>query len=158
MMHVRWRASGTLLMRVRRPGDILKTLDADGKLDGLQFMPELVKYCGAWIRVHRRADRTCVVGELRKHLDEKGGNCGLGFPSTMMHAIGQRYRVALPIRRIILEQTGTMVTLDHTVAPDGLLCEGTEVANCPRAEYLYCRESWLTRTPETAAGAHPAGA
>ena len=316
MMHVRWRAPGALLMRVKRPGDILKTLDADGRLDGLPFMPEMVKYCGAWIRVHRRADRTCVVGhgfrrmrnavflqdarcdgkahdgcdrgcllfwkmdwltpaaaaaaapaapdawsaqddaaaqtlralptragarylcqstelqtattplhrwdvrpllrdmlageltvsgfirivagalwrragagqrqllagspgrksrgdldlqrgewvalkpvgELRKHLDEKGRNCGLGFPSTMMHAIGQRYRVALPVRRIILEQTGTMVTLDNTVALDGLLCEGTDVANCPRAEYLYCRESWLTRARDTTAGAHPPGA
>jgi len=313
MLLERWRTPRTVLMRVKRPGDILKTLDADGKLDGLPFMPEMVKYCGACIRVHRRADRTCVVGdgfrrmrnavflqdarcdgtahdgcdrgcllfwkmdwltpaaamraapaapdawsaydaaaartlqglptragarylcqstalmtattplhrwdirpllremlageltvsdfirivagtlrrragggqrrtlagspgrksrgdldlrrgewvalkpagELCKHLDEKGRNCGLGFPSTMMHAIGQRYRVALPVRRIILEQTGKMVTLDNTVALDGLLCEGTEVANCPRAEYLYCRESWLTRTAKPAAGARP---
>jgi hypothetical protein len=39
-----------------------------------------------------------------------------------------------------------MVKLDNTVALDGLLCEGIEVAHCPRAEYLYCRESWLRRT------------
>lgn len=305
-MRERWRPPGSVLMRVRRPADILKTLDTDGKLDGLPFMPEMVKYCGTCIRVHRRAERTCVVGdgfrsmhnavflqearcdgsahdgcdrgcllfwkldwlepaakapaapdagsaqddaaalalrqlptragarylcqstelktataplhrwdirpllrdmlarelpvsdfirivagalwrragagrrqpptgspgrksrgdldlqrgewvalkpigELREHLDEKGGNCGLGFPPTMVHAIGQRYRVARPVRRIILEQTGTMVELGNTVALEGLLCEGTEVANCPRAEYLYCRESWLRRTTNAAA-------
>jgi hypothetical protein len=83
--------------------------------------------------------------ELRNQLDEKGRNCGLGFPPTMHHAIGRTYRVAFPVRQIILEQTGTMVKLGNTVALDGLLCEGVDVANCPRAEYLYCRESWLSR-------------
>lgn len=313
MMRERWRPPGSVLMRVKRPADILKTLDADGKLDGLPFMPEMVKYCGNCIRVHRRAERTCVVGEgfrsmqnavflqearcdgsahdgcdrgcllfwkldwltpagdapampdagpaqddaaaralrqlptrtgarylcqstelkaataplhrwdirpllrdmlarelpvsgfirivagalwrrtgagrrqplagspgrksrgdldlqpgewvalkpageLCKYLDEKGGNCGLGFPPTMIHAIGQRYRVAGPVRRIILERTGTMVELSNTVALEGLLCEGTEVANCPRAEYLYCRESWLHRTTNAAADARADGA
>jgi hypothetical protein len=288
-------------MRVKSPSEILKTLDADGKLDGLPFMPEMVVYCGSYVRVHRSARRTCVVGhgfremkdavflqdarcdgsfhdhchracllfwkkawlapadaapiaqsawsaadaaaaerlrrlptrdgprytcqstalkaattalhrwdirpllreilarelspsdfvrilfrtlwrranggppepqlvgapgqksrgsldlrrdewvtlkpmhELRNNLDEKGRNCGLGFPPTMHHAIGRTYRVAFPVRQIILEQTGTMVKLSNTVALDGLLCEGVDVANCPRAEYLYCRESWLSR-------------
>jgi hypothetical protein len=44
-----------------------------------------------------------------------------------------------------------MVDLSHTVALDGLLCEGIDVALCPRAEYLYCRESWLDRSPDAAA-------
>jgi hypothetical protein len=52
----------TRLMRVKSPSDILKTLDDDGKLDGLPFMPEMVAYCGTCIRVHRSARRTCVVG------------------------------------------------------------------------------------------------
>ena len=303
----------TRLMRVKSPSEILATLDEDGKLDGLPFMPEMVAYCGACIRVHRSARRTCVVGhgfremkdavflqdarcdgsfhdqchracllfwkkgwlapadalhvapaawsahdaaaaqqlrrlptrdgdryvcqstalksattalhrwdvrpllrdvlarelslpdfvrilvrtlwrrasggtqaqlvgvpgaksrgslnlrrdewvaikpldELRRNLDEKGRNCGLGFPPTMHHAIGGSYRVAFPVRQIILEQTGTMVKLSNTVALDGLLCEGVDVAMCPRAEYLYCRESWLHRgaAPADCVGAHRA--
>jgi hypothetical protein len=63
----------------------------------------------------------------------------------MLPAIGRSYRVAFPVRQIILEQTGTMVRLSNTVALDGLLCEGVDVALCPRAEFLYCRESWLRR-------------
>lgn len=290
----------TRLMRVKSPSEILKTLDEEGKLDGLPFMPEMVAFCGSCIQVQRNARRTCVVGhgfremkdavflqdarcdggfhdhchrrcllfwkkswlvpadalpiaqpawsahdaaaaerlrrlptrdgarylcqstalksattalhrwdirpwlreilarelspadfvrvlfralwrrasggkrdrvtgapgpksrgslnlrrdewiaikpieELRNNLDEKGRNCGLNFPPTMHHAIGHRYRVAFPVRQIILEQTGTMVKLSNTVALDGLVCEGPDVAMCPRAEYLYCRESWVRR-------------
>ena len=40
--------------------------------------------------------------------------------------------------------------LAPVVALDGLLCEGPDVANCPRGEYLYCRESWLRRTAASA--------
>ena len=300
------RPSRMRLMRVKTPSEILRTLDADGKRDGLPFMPEMVAYCGSCIRVYRSAHRTCVVGhgframkdavflqdarcdgsfhdqcdrgcllfwktdwlvpadahsgappawsaldeaaaahlrrlptrdgarymcqstalasattplhrwdirpllhevlarelspadfvrillrtlwrratggsaerqlagvpgpksrgsldlrrgewvalkpigELRNHLDDKGRNCGLAFPPTMHHAIGRSYRVAFPVRQIILEQTGTMVKLSNPVALDGLLCEGVAVANCPRAEYLYCRESWLTRNATAA--------
>jgi hypothetical protein len=42
---------------VRSLEDIQTTLDADGKLDGLPFMPEMVKYCGQKFRVSHRADR-----------------------------------------------------------------------------------------------------
>ena len=44
---------------VRSLGEILATLDADAKLDGLPFMPEMVPYCGKSFRVVRRADKTC---------------------------------------------------------------------------------------------------
>jgi hypothetical protein len=47
-----------------------------------------------------------------------------------------------------------MVELGNTVALEGLLCEGALVANCPRAEYLYCRESWLRRTSGAAGDGH----
>jgi hypothetical protein len=298
----KWNASRERIMKVKSPSEIYATLDQDGKLDGLPFMPEMVAYCGACIRVYRSAHRTCVVGhgframknavflqdarcdgsyhdrcqrgcmffwkndwltpaegtsdtraawsaqdiaaaeklrrlptrdgeryvcqstelksatqalhrwdirpfihelwireislsdfvrivigtllrragirsknhvkgeagkksrgsldlrpnewvrikpieELRQNLDEKGWNCGLAFPPTMHHAIGQRHQVAFPVRQIIIEQTGMMVKLSNTVALHGLLCEGVHVANCPRAEYLYCRESWLNRSP-----------
>jgi hypothetical protein len=55
---------------VRSPEDIQATLDAEGKLDGLPFMPEMVKYCGRKFRVSRRADRIfldryCYVAKLK---------------------------------------------------------------------------------------------
>jgi hypothetical protein len=47
---------------VRNLGEILTALGADGKLEGLPFMPEMARFCGRTCRVYRRADRTCVEG------------------------------------------------------------------------------------------------
>ena len=46
--------------RVKSPRDIQKTLDADGMLEGLPFMPEMLRYCGQRMRVKRRAEKACV--------------------------------------------------------------------------------------------------
>ncbi len=39
--------------------DILSTLDQNGCLDNLPFMPEMFAYCGRRLRVYKRADKTC---------------------------------------------------------------------------------------------------
>ena len=45
---------------VRSAEEILSTLDADGTLDGLPFMPEMLDWCGKPFRVLRRVEKTCV--------------------------------------------------------------------------------------------------
>jgi hypothetical protein len=45
------------LIEVRSLDEILKTLDGNGTLDGVPFMPEMVPYCGARARVFRRIDK-----------------------------------------------------------------------------------------------------
>ncbi len=57
-------------VEVRSPEEIQATLDAEGKLGGLPFMPEMLKYCGRKFRVSRRADRIfldryCYVAGLK---------------------------------------------------------------------------------------------
>lgn len=47
------------LVEVRSMEEILRTLDASGKLDGLPFMAEMMRFCGGTYRVFKRADRTC---------------------------------------------------------------------------------------------------
>lgn len=47
-------------VRVRSREEILSTLDADGALDGLPFMPEMLAWCGRQYRVERRVEKTCV--------------------------------------------------------------------------------------------------
>jgi hypothetical protein len=96
---------------------------------------------GDWVEVK---DAAGIV----ESLDEHGTNCGLGFTPTMIPALGQRHRVLYPIRKIILEQDGKMVHLSNTVVLDGVVCQGNCVNQCPRAEYLYWRESWLDRADE----------
>jgi hypothetical protein len=50
-------------VQVRSLEEILATLDADGALDRLPFMPEMARYCGQQFTVYRRSDKTCVEGD-----------------------------------------------------------------------------------------------
>jgi 2-polyprenyl-6-methoxyphenol hydroxylase-like FAD-dependent oxidoreductase len=47
---------------VRSAQEILATLDADGRLDAMPFMPEMIAYIGREMQVDRRIERTCVEG------------------------------------------------------------------------------------------------
>ncbi len=78
-------------------------------------------------------------------LDARGRNRGLTFEPEMALHCGRRYRVAMPLCKIIVEDSGKMVNLSNTVILDGLICQGICVQNCPRANYLYWREIWLRR-------------
>src|SRR5690348_847227 len=57
------------LVRVRPEREIAATLDADGKLDGMPFMPEMARHCGHAFRVYRRAGKTCVEGHRLRRLE-----------------------------------------------------------------------------------------
>lgn len=48
------------LVRVKPLDQILNTLDNDGCLDGLPFMPEMVEYCGKTFRISLKVEKTCV--------------------------------------------------------------------------------------------------
>lgn len=47
------------LVEVRGAAEIIGTLDTDGTLEGLPFMPEMLPFCGRRFRVFRRAHKTC---------------------------------------------------------------------------------------------------
>ncbi|WP_405240826.1 hypothetical protein [Lentisalinibacter orientalis] len=47
------------LVEVRPAGEILATLDEEGSLENLPFMPEMLPYVGKRFRVSRRAHKTC---------------------------------------------------------------------------------------------------
>ena len=46
-------------VEVRSKEEIVGTLDADGRLEGMPFMPEMLQYCGRRFRVHKRAHKSC---------------------------------------------------------------------------------------------------
>jgi hypothetical protein len=46
-------------VQVRSKEEILATLDANGRLEGLPFMPQMLKHCGQRFRVYKRAHKTC---------------------------------------------------------------------------------------------------
>lgn len=47
------------VVEVRSQEEILSTLDTEGHLDGLPFMPEMLQYCGRRFRVYKSAHKTC---------------------------------------------------------------------------------------------------
>ena len=46
-------------VEVRSKEDILKTLDRNGRLDGMPFMPEMFRFCGKKFQVLKGAHKTC---------------------------------------------------------------------------------------------------
>lgn len=46
-------------VEVRSKAEILRTLDQDGQLDGMPFMPEMFAFCGRRFQVYKRAHKTC---------------------------------------------------------------------------------------------------
>jgi hypothetical protein len=51
------------LVEVRSSGEILQTLDGNGTLDRLPFMPEMMEFCGRRFQVAKRVVKTCYYGE-----------------------------------------------------------------------------------------------
>ena len=57
MIRVRCKAGDRV--EVRSPAEILATLDKNGCLDGMPFMPEMLAFCGRQFRVFASAHKTC---------------------------------------------------------------------------------------------------
>ncbi|HET6331548.1 MAG TPA: hypothetical protein VFF76_12235 [Holophagaceae bacterium] len=129
--------SGTVLDRLRRGvhGKHRAALSGAGKSTPRE---DLGLKAGEWVVV-KPSD------EIRLTLDPDGKNHGLSFEPNMAAFTGGRFQVDFPIRRIILEQTGKMITLENTVALKGVACDGLCTKNCPRNNTLYWREIWLKR-------------
>lgn len=47
------------LVEVRSEREILSTLDKNGRLRGMPFMPEMLQFCGQRFRVLKRAEKSC---------------------------------------------------------------------------------------------------
>ena len=80
--------------------------------------------------------------EIEETLDVEGKNRGLLFDPPMLDHCGKQYRVAGRLEKIILEETGRMISLKNTVVLDGVICRAW---GCPRANLHYWREIWLKR-------------
>jgi hypothetical protein len=68
-------------VEVRSLDEIVRTLDENGSLDGLPFMPEMVQYCGKQFRVHKSAHKTCdtieryVIRRMQNAVHLEGLRC-----------------------------------------------------------------------------------
>lgn len=126
-----WRTATHRFLGWAEPGTLFGSRTQNHKGD-------LNLEAGEWVNV-KKAEK------IRACLDSNGNNCGLSFIPGMSKSIGGRYQVQFPINKIIIEQTGKMAHLTHTVALKGVICQGACSRNCPRSEYYFWRESWLSR-------------
>lgn len=94
---------------------------------------------GDWVEVR-------PASEIAPTLDRDGRNNGLTFDPEMAFYKGP-FQVEQRLERIILETTGKMRTLTHTVTLEGVTCQGMCAKNCPRSNPIYWREIWLRRVP-----------
>ena len=46
-------------VEVRSKEEILRTLDKNGRLEGMPFMPQMFEHCGKRLQVYKRAHKTC---------------------------------------------------------------------------------------------------
>jgi hypothetical protein len=60
-------------VEVRSKEEILATLDRNGRLEGLPFMPQMFHYCGRRFRVYQRAHKTCDTIASGRSLKVPGG-------------------------------------------------------------------------------------
>jgi hypothetical protein len=49
-------------VEIKSPAEILRTLDGDGAVDNLPFMPEMIEYCGRRFQVSSRVLMVCFSG------------------------------------------------------------------------------------------------
>jgi hypothetical protein len=101
-------------VEVRSKEEILKTLDSNGQLDGMPFMPEMFAFCGKQFQVYKRAHKTCdTIFPVRGrrvdqaiHLDTRcdgsahGGcqaSCILFWKTAWVKPLGKKPRKDAPI-------------------------------------------------------------
>jgi hypothetical protein len=84
--------------------------------------------------------------EVRATLDEYGRHRGLLWMPGMARFCGQTYRVHKRVETIMLESTGELRKIRHTVLLAGVMCEN--LYGCDRSCFHYWREAWLRRVPD----------
>ena len=77
-------------VEVRSLEEVLPTLDANGQLEGLPFMPEMLALCGRRFRVSKRAHKTCdppngLGGSMPGTVHLEGARCHGEFHGGCQH-------------------------------------------------------------------------
>jgi hypothetical protein len=134
------------IVEVRGEREILATLDEQGRIDGMPFMPEMLEYCGKRFRVYKRADKTCdtitKTGSRRLyntvHLD--GGRCN-GLAHGGCQALCQLFWKEAWLRRV-----------DDASTPHPRLVRQAQTASC--SSPAQCSRERLFQLTQTRDGAN----
>jgi hypothetical protein len=139
-------------VEVRSEAEILATLDEQGCLDGMPFMPEMLRYCGTRLQVSKRAHKTCDTISYTglRHVDDAvhlenvrcdgkaHGGCDAGCMVFWKEAWLKRFDRAEPEASETLSQSGcTESQLEQATRVDGSADAGNDVVyKCQATELL----------------------
>lgn len=131
-------------VQVRSAAEIAATLDAEGRLEGLPFMPEMAVLCGRRLRVFRRARKTCVEGLGLRRLPDAvllegarcdGGahdgcqrNCLMFWKTAWLKPAADAAQAPAPDDRAALEVLERLPTR----AGERYICQSTELGGATR--------------------------
>jgi hypothetical protein len=133
------------LVRVRRADEIAATLDQEGTLDGLPFMPEMTRFCGGTFEVRRSAHKTCAYLEGIRRMDAAvhlegllcdgsahGGcqsRCSFFWKDAWLEPVVDGVRVGEPgdTRELDRKAVRSVLVRGRDPAAGTYSCQGTEV-------------------------------
>jgi hypothetical protein len=142
------------LVEVRSEAEILATLDEQGTLDKLPFMPEMLKFCGQRFRIARHALKTCVDDQDMRSLDRTflleevrcdGGNhnscgraCLIFWKEAWLKPAGSVFQNVLPASKV---SRSDLVSL--ALRNGQFFCQSSEILNASRPLPWYQVKQYL---------------
>ena len=100
---------------------------------------------GEWVQIRSKE-------EIFSTLNEEGKYKGLLFMAEMIRFCGKKFKVFKKVERIMLESTGELREIKSpTVFLEGVFCDGEFHNRCDRSCFLYWREIWLKKVPDSEA-------
>jgi len=143
-------------VEVRTKEDILRSLEKNGQLEALPFMPQMFQYCGQRFRIFKRAHKTCdtvnqtggrrlphtVHLELRCDGEAYGGcqaGCLIFWKETWLKPVGKTTQLfasnpigsAQPVRDAMCTEAdiwaGTRSTRKHDDGEPRYICQATQL-------------------------------
>jgi 2-polyprenyl-6-methoxyphenol hydroxylase-like FAD-dependent oxidoreductase len=128
-------------VRVRSAAEIVATLDVQGRLDGLPFMPEMTAFIGQRLRVVRRANKTCVEGNGLRGMSDtvflEATRCGGAFHDGCERGCLMFWKrawlapadaPASPVDPIVEEEARSWLESLPVRDHDRYVCQSTELA------------------------------
>jgi hypothetical protein len=139
-------------VQIKSAAEIADTLDGNGMLEGLPFMPEMLEFCGRHARLARRAEKTCVefpgggykirefvsnnavvLEGLRcsgAHHDGCERGCMIFWKSDWLHKVDSEETG----KSLAFSDTATLRGKMKTMSsPDHYICQSTELAKATKS-------------------------
>jgi hypothetical protein len=157
------------IVEVKTKEEILKTLDENGMLDSMPFMPEMFQFCGKQFEVYKRADKTCDtiyktgarrlhdsvhLKEIRCDGSAHGGceaSCLMFWKEAWLKKVNAKREIPVivesqPAKQELSEKQGNVICSEKTVTEKAIRKKVKK--NGDTETYYMCQITELVRATE----------